>query len=194
MEKLHDDTQRLRAGRLGILGLSYQEARLCERTAHDHRERFEGQRHEDAAVHPLAKRAPEHHRAPLAVDTAPGVGAEDRACVTQDDPLHRRIGVDLDVGAAGRDDPVPGVLGVRVAAESLERGCDLRAELALHLLEHRPEELLLAGEVVVERALGHPRLSDNRIKRRFRVAAGAEKVTPGGEQRLARRLALPCPR
>jgi hypothetical protein len=54
-------------------------------------------------------------------------------------------------------------------------------------VEHGVEELLLALEVVVERAALHPGRGEDRVQRRAVVAVGPELLAAGREQTLARR-------
>ena len=80
-------------------------------------------------------------------------------------------------------------VGLRAEPELLDRVVGLHGRdrhpvhhLLLELLHHRPEEVLLVGEVVVERAAGHAGPAHDLLPTRCREAALAEQLPAGGEQ------------
>jgi hypothetical protein len=77
---------------------------------------------------------------------------------------------------------LPGVrLGGRAA---LNLGSNLASERLLDLFVDRGEEVLLAVEVVVERAASHARPFGDLLHRRLREAAPGERL-PGGVEEVA---------
>jgi hypothetical protein len=60
-------------------------------------------------------------------------------------------------------------------------------------LEHRQEQLLIGGEIRIQRAHGEPGLLGDRVHRRPGVAIAGEHPHRGGDQRLASALAALLP-
>jgi hypothetical protein len=115
------------------------------------------------------------------LDLPPGPPPKDRRSVDQPDPLHRRIGGQIREGHAPESQLLRGVRpgggGVR----------DPLGDVAFHLLEHRAEQLLLADEVVIPRAPGHPGLTHDVLPGRSGETPRANSARP--ESSRARRVA-----
>ncbi|HEU4526292.1 MAG TPA: hypothetical protein VFR62_14800, partial [Gemmatimonadales bacterium] len=90
--------------------------------------------------------------------------AEDRRALLDHDPAVAGLLDGLEKGAQPGPRPRP---RVRVPREGR---LDRARRIGLHPLEDRLEQRLLATEVVVQRALGHPGARDDRVEAGPRVA------------------------
>ena len=104
--------------------------------------------------------------------------SEDRRRVEEDDAAHGRVEGGVEEGVAAEAEA-----GQRVAALH-GRLRHPRPDLVLEVHEHGPEQVLLAAEVVVERAPRHARSLDDLLARGRREAALGEQ-RPGRRQQQA---------
>ena len=122
------------------------------------------------------KRAAQQHCAVTRLDLARDLPAEHGPAVEQRDALHCGLEVRVERGEAAAHECVP-----RVGLE--EGGGDRLGHLPLHQFEHLAEQVILAGEVVVEGALRDARGRDDLVDRRLREAGAPEQLAPDLEQR-----------
>ena len=116
-----------------------------------------------------------------------------RRAVEQDYALQIRLAAGVKPGI-GTGQEHPGGIG-RVKAG--DGGGDPLGNLGLDLVEHGGEQVRLAGELVVERAPGHPGLPGDALGAHFGEALGTEQAPGRGDQRgpgLRRPLDLGPPR
>ena len=118
-----------------------------------------------------------HEPGPVALaDLAPALPSEDGRGVEQRDLLHRRIDAGVEEGARSQPQRLHGVGGGR------SDGAEVLRELRLQLLEDGDEEVLLAAEVVVERAAGHAGGADDLLGAHCAVAALGEELARCGDE------------
>ena len=123
-----------------------------------------------------------HEQQPvLRVDLAPLLPPEHDRRLDQHDAPHGRVEARIEEGHAAE----PQLLG-GVAARG-RRHHHLRAELDLELLHHRPEQQLLAAEVVIERAPCDAGALRDLLATRCREPVLREQVARCRQQRGTRR-------
>ena len=89
---------------------------------------------------------------------------------------------------ASRKARVPVFSSSRASVDAVQAARDRGHDLALHLLVHRPEQVALVGEVVVERPAGHLRAADDLLGAHGGVSALGEQLAGSLHQRGARGL------
>jgi hypothetical protein len=112
------------------------------------------------------------------IDRAALDAIEHAGRVAQHDPRVRRVGRRREERLDRGEQPGPGVAGAR-----RDRRRHLRGQRLLELEVHRGQHRRLAGEVVVERALGQAGARGDVVERGLRVAAGRELVARRAEER-----------
>jgi hypothetical protein len=170
----------LRARGLRIRGLRDERARFGQGPGHDVGEGNEGLALDGPQPHGPPEGAPDHGDLVAGVEVPAGGGVQDGAGVDDADALHRGVEVGLDEGLEAEHEAVHGLV---LGRGGHERGADHVGDVPLHVLDHRPEEVVLVPEVVVEGALGDAGPPGDLVDGGGREALLAEQVTGGADER-----------
>jgi len=163
-------------------GAGHVERAFVERADDDVGQRRHRLARDRAGVHPGLQRASDEAEGVAQPDLPPALPAQDGGRVEQDDALDRRLGAD------GQERAGAGAQRAeRVGGAVLQRALrDLLRRLGLDLLEDRLEQLLLAAELVVERAARDAGGAHDLLGPDARVATRGEQLARGVDELGAR--------
>ena len=171
----------------GSSGARHVQCGLVERTQQDVRGRPHRLRGDDAVRDRLAQHRLDDPEAVFHPDCAPPIPTQHCGRIDQTDPLEGRRGAEVEE-QAGADLHRFELVGRSRLDDSFS---DLHDHLGLDFLVDRREQLHFVSELVIERAPGHPRRFDDRLRGNVREPVLREQLSSRGEQgRASGRSAL----
>ena len=152
-----------------ILGIGDVEASFGQSTHHDERERSQRLGINMALESRPAQHTPQRNGAKPRFHFPHAFPTENGACVSHHDSLYRRVQMCIDPEIAAHEKGLP-----RIGTQEFRH--DEVGHLPLDHFVHRREQILLAGEVVVQSPLRDPGLGDDIIERGLGEATSAEQI------------------